>query len=249
MQDRRKYGRQILFDSKIDGLIFVLAEADTGGNNRRDGPGGGQSLCDDQSGPPPYRSQLRHPSNFAFDAQAAPATPLPTVLAGVEILLNGQPTPISFASPNQVNAQIPPGTPTGNARVQARVDGKVSAEITLAISPSSPGIFFYGDNRAVVQNQDGGINGLYLTGIGATTVSVGPGAPSPVDPLALAVNVATLQIGDSQAHVLLTGLTPGFVGLAQINFQVPELAAGDYPLTVNIDAVRSNSPLFRIGNP
>lgn len=35
----------------------------------------------------------------------------------------------------------------------------------------------------------------------------------------------------------------------QINFQVPELAAGDYPLTVTADGVPSNSPLFRIGNP
>ncbi len=200
-------------------------------------------------------------SHLAFDTQAASSTPLPTVLAGAEILLNGQPIPISFASPNQVNAQIPPQTPTGPARLQARVDGNVSAEITVTISAASPGIFVYGDNRAVVQNQDGGINGpdspelpgryavLYLTGIGATTVAVAPGAPSPVDPLAYAVNGATLQVGEAEANVLFTGLTPGFVGLAQINFQVPELAAGDYPLTVTIDGVQSNSPLFRIGTP
>jgi uncharacterized protein (TIGR03437 family) len=56
-------------------------------------------------------------------------------------------------------------------------------------------------------------------------------------------------VGDAQANVLFTGLTPGFVGLAQINFQVPELAAGDYPLTVTIDRVKSNSPLLRIGTP
>lgn len=200
-------------------------------------------------------------SNLALDTRAASATPLPTALAGAEILLNGQPIPISFASPGQVNAQIPPDTPVGPVQLQARVDGNLSSEITLNILPAAPGIFVYGDNRAVVQNQDGGINGpdspelpgrfavLYLTGIGATTVTVAPGAPSPADPLAFAVNGATLQVGDAPANVLFTGLTPGFVGLAQINFQVPEVAAGDYPLTVTIDGVPSNSPLLRIGTP
>ncbi len=200
-------------------------------------------------------------SHLAFDTQAASSTPLPTRLAGAEVLLNGQPIPLAFASPGQVNAQIPPNTPPGGVRLQARVDGNLSSEITLDLRPASPGIFVYGDNRAVVQNQDGGINGpdtpelpgrfavLYLTGIGATTATVAPGAASPTDPLAFAVNGATLQVGDAQANVLFTGLTPGFVGLAQVNFQVPELAAGDYPLTVTIDGVQSNSPLLRIGTP
>jgi uncharacterized protein (TIGR03437 family) len=200
-------------------------------------------------------------ANLAFDTQAASSTPLPTRLAGAEILVNGQPIPIAFASPGQVNAQIPPGTPVGPARLQARVDGNLSAEITIDLAPAAPGIFVYGDNRAVAQNQDGGINGpdtpelpgrfavLYLTGIGATTVPVAPGAPSPTDPLAFAAEGATLQVGDTPANVLFTGLTPGFVGLAQINFQVPELPAGDYPLTVTIGGNPSNAPLFRIGTP
>ncbi len=200
-------------------------------------------------------------AHLAFDTQAASSTPLPTRLAGAEVLLNGQPIPLAFASPGQVNAQIPPATPVGPARLQARVDGNLSGEIIITLSSAAPGIFVYGDNRAVVQNQDGGINGpdspelpgrfavLYLTGIGATTATVAPGAPSPADPLAFAVNGATLQVGDAPANVLFTGLTPGFVGLAQINFQVPELAAGDYPLTVTIDGVPSNSPLLRIGTP
>jgi uncharacterized protein (TIGR03437 family) len=198
-------------------------------------------------------------TDLALATQSAAFSPLPTVLAGAEVLVNGQAIPITFASPGQVNAQIPPGTTTGTAKLRARVDGKTSAEIDLQVAAAAPGIFVYGDNRAVAQNQDNSINGpdapeapgryavLYLTGIGVTDTQVAAGAPSPADPLARPRGAVELRVGNRDVSVLFCGLTPGFIGLAQVNFQVPDLEPGDYPVVVKVDGSESNAPLFRIG--
>jgi uncharacterized protein (TIGR03437 family) len=141
------------------------------------------------------------------------------------------------------------------------VDGKLSAEIDVMIAAAGPGIFVYGNNRAVAQNQDGAINGeaspeaprryavLYVTGIGATDNAVAAGALSPANPLARATLPFELRIGEAIANVIFVGLTPGFIGLGQVNFEVPELSPGDYPITLRIAGILSNAPLFAVGQP
>lgn len=197
-------------------------------------------------------------AELSLETRAASFAPLVTALAGAEILVNGQPIPIVFASPGQVNAQLPPTIAAGPAKLRSRVDGKQSAEIDIQIRAASPGIFIYGNNRAVAQNQDGVINGvdngeapgrfavLYVTGIGATDNPVAAGVLSPANPLARAVGAVELRVGDRVANVLFTGLTPGFVGLGQVNFEVPDLDAGDYPIVLQIAGQASNAPLFRV---
>jgi uncharacterized protein (TIGR03437 family) len=200
-------------------------------------------------------------ANLAIETRLANFAPLATALGGAEILLNGQPIPVGFASPNQVNVQIPPTAPLGPAKLRARVDGKLSAEIDVQIGAAAPGIFIYGNNRAVAQNQDGAINAegvpaavgtygvLYVTGIGATDNPVAAGALSPSSPLARAVSPAELRVGDAVANVLFIGLTPGFIGLGQVNFEVPPVAAGDHPITLRLAGVLSNAPLFSVSAP
>lgn len=200
-------------------------------------------------------------ANLALETRAANFAPLITALGGAEILLNNQAIPIVFASPGQVNAQIPPAFPLGPAKLRARVDGKLSAEIDVSIAAAGPGIFVYGNNRAVVQNQDGSINGesspempgkyavLYFTGIGATDNVVAAGTLSPANPLARAALPFELRVGDAVANVLFVGLTPGFVGLGQANFEVPALPSGDHPMTLRIAGVLSNAPLLAISAP
>lgn len=199
-------------------------------------------------------------ANLALETRAANFAPLPTTLGGAEILLNNQPLPVVFASPGQVNAQIPPAFPLGPAKLRARVDGKLSAEIDVTIAAAAPGIFVYGDNRAVAQNQNGAINGeasperpgnyavLYFTGLGATDNPVPPGALSPTAPLARGTLPFELRLGDRLANVIFLGLTPGFVGLAQANFEVPALEAGDHAVTLRINGVVSNAPRFAVAS-
>jgi uncharacterized protein (TIGR03437 family) len=48
-------------------------------------------------------------------------------------------------------------------------------------------------------------------------------------------------------QVLFAGMAPGFVGLVQVNFQVPDLPAGDYPIQVSIGSAQSNAPAMTVG--
>jgi len=43
-------------------------------------------------------------------------------------------------------------------------------------------------------------------------------------------------------------LTPGSVGLYQVNFTVPSIAKGTYPVQINIAGQLSNEPVMTIGN-
>ena len=45
---------------------------------------------------------------------------------------------------------------------------------------------------------------------------------------------------------MMTGLTPGSIGLYQANFVVPKVAAGDRTVVITISGQASNAPLISI---
>jgi uncharacterized protein (TIGR03437 family) len=110
----------------------------------------------------------------------------------------------------------------------------------------------------VVQNQDFTINTganparpgsviiVYMTGQGAVDNPVATGAPASGNPLSQARLPVTAAIGGRTAEVLFAGLTPGFVGLLQVNLRVPLLSSGDYPVVVTIGGVASNSAVITV---
>jgi uncharacterized protein (TIGR03437 family) len=50
----------------------------------------------------------------------------------------------------------------------------------------------------------------------------------------------SITIGAQNADVLYLGLTPTLVGVYQVNFKVPSIAAGDYPVMVTVNGIASN---------
>src|SRR4029077_17021423 len=92
---------------------------------------------------------------------------------------------------------------------------------------------------------------LYATGQGpALTVPVSTGAAAPSSPTAqVAPSVAvTATIAGKNVPVAYAGLTPGLVGLLQVNLQVPSgLPPGDYPLLLMVGGATSNTATIRIG--
>jgi uncharacterized protein (TIGR03437 family) len=83
----------------------------------------------------------------------------------------------------------------------------VSATATFNVVPAAPGIFTYGNNLAVAQNQGYTLNTasnpakagsyvtVYLTGIGPLDNPVGLGQATPMQPLSQATTPAQAAVG------------------------------------------------------
>jgi uncharacterized protein (TIGR03437 family) len=128
----------------------------------------------------------------------------------------------------------------------------------VKVTSAAPGIFEYGNNRAVVQNDDFSLNSessgavagsyivAYLTGSGPLDNPVQTGVPAPSAPLSRPLGAVTASLNGVPAEVAFAGLTPGFVGLMQVNAKVPSLPPGTYPLVVSIAGQWSNSALVTV---
>lgn len=169
--------------------------------------------------------------------QASRERPLPTALGESCITVNGLPIPLIFVSGKEINAQIPFEV-VGSTTLILRTPGGVSDNFNLSVSPTAPSIF-----RTLIEGIDGpvativnGRNGLlvtnsnpvkrndtiviYLTGLGKTNPPVDAGLSSPADPLARALVEPIVSLGGVEIPVTYSGLTPGEVGVYQINAQV-----------------------------
>jgi uncharacterized protein (TIGR03437 family) len=86
---------------------------------------------------------------------------------------------------------------------------------------------------------------LYLVGGGAATPPVNSGAAAPASPLSTFGAVGA-TVGSVPANVVFAGLTPGSVGLMQVNLQIPDLPAGNYPVKVTVGPEVSNTPTIAV---
>ena len=189
-------------------------------------------------------------------ATATAAVPLPLNLAGAHVLVNGRVSPLVYASPTQIIFQVPYATAIGEGAVVVTVDGAPSAAAPMMVRQAAPSILTYGNNRAVVQHSDYSINSsancaqqgsyvvVYLIGSGPLTNSIPTGAVTPAEPFAMSALPTTVTIGGTPAPVIFAGMTPGFVALMQVNFQIPSGAPGDLPLQVSIGGTQSNEALI-----
>jgi uncharacterized protein (TIGR03437 family) len=151
------------------------------------------------------------------------------------IQVNGVSVPVLFVSPTQVNAQLPP-VDTGTLRLAT--PGGVVDNIPLNISATAPAIFritvpgladpvpaiIRDKNNQVVTLSNpihrGDVLVIYATGLGHTNPDLPAGTPAPADTLAGVRVAPTITIGGLPAEVLYAGLTPGQVGVYQINVKV-----------------------------
>ncbi|MGH9668118.1 MAG: IPT/TIG domain-containing protein, partial [Bryobacteraceae bacterium] len=190
---------------------------------------------------------------------ASQEIPLPTALGNSCLTVNGQPIPILFVSPAQVNAQLP-FQASGSVTLILRTPGGVSDNYNRVILPTAPSVFHSGvagpltnvptlvraDNNLLVTDANPIHTGdslvIYLTGLGQTNPAQDAGQPAPSSPLANALVQPTVTINGVSLPVVYAGLSPGEVGVYQINVNVPKsVPAGlDDTLTITQGATSTS---------
>jgi uncharacterized protein (TIGR03437 family) len=199
-----------------------------------------------------------------------------TTLGGASVTFNGIPAPLFSSFPAQLNVEIPEElTGATSATVLVTVGGRTSAPRTVPLGSDSPGVFTIpsgGTGQGAVQIANtvifaapsGSIQGaqarpanpgdyltIYCTGLGSVTNPPATGAPAPSNPFSTTTATPQVAIGGITANVSFFGLTPGFVGLYQINAQVPAgVPAGNaIPLVLTIGGQPSNTVSVAISGP
>jgi uncharacterized protein (TIGR03437 family) len=158
--------------------------------------------------------------------------------------------PLFFASDNQINYQMPYSTAPGAASVVILRDDGIAAHGSVNSAAAAPALFSAdasGRGQAAAQNSDFSRNGdpattpqakrarkgdfviLYGSGAGSQFVNANNHQPIAIkdgeaatsNPLAATATLPAVTIGGKNATVYFSGLAPGFVGLWQLNVQVP----------------------------
>jgi uncharacterized protein (TIGR03437 family) len=212
---------------------------------------------------PPGSAFVLFGIDLATKEASAISVPLQNSLLTTTVTVNGQAVPLFYVSPSQIDAQMPWEIPGGTVASVVVTNGKSTSNAAAVYVPATgtPGISVYNTNRAVVTNSDGSVNTptapasvgdevvAWFTG-GGPVQGAGPlvtGAPAP-NGLSWVTGNYTVTVGTVQAAVDYIGLTPGSIGLYQVNFTVPSIAKGTYPLQIDIAGQASNKPVITVGN-
>ncbi len=194
-------------------------------------------------------------SNFASGQAFASTLPLPTSLGGVSVELasNGEQFPLWYASPTQINAQLPYDVGTGQIQIRVRTAAGVSSTDTITVAARAPKIFtvdFSGAGSAVATNTNYQVLTsslpanpadtvvLWMNSMGAGSADPLSGAPAPgltAGSVPSTISGVTATVNGQDAPVTFAGLTPGSVGLYQVNVRVPFIVISG-PVAIQVTA-------------
>jgi uncharacterized protein (TIGR03437 family) len=173
--------------------------------------------------------------------QPATTFPLPTLLGGSQVLMNGIAAPLVYVSAGQINAQVPWELAGATSlSVQVLSNGVASNTATTMSAGTAPGIFAvtHAADGSLVTSGNPAVPGEYLviycTGLGLVTNQPASGAVASGSALSSTVKTTVVTIAGVSANVVFSGLTPGFAGLYQVNVQAPAnavVSSGAAPAT------------------
>jgi uncharacterized protein (TIGR03437 family) len=192
--------------------------------------------------------------NLAASASSPTTVPLPNSFQGVEAIVGGLSAPLFYVSKTQLVVQVPSELAPNKTYSGILVaNGQYTLPQPVDLVAANPGTVAFSDGRLVAQHGDytlvdssrpakpGETLTIYLVGMGATNPAVPSGAPAPVDPLARVPGVVKVVVDGQPAVVSFAGLTPGGVGLYQINFAVPAVRSGTLDVVITQDGVAANA--------
>lgn len=208
-------------------------------------------------------------SNLATATMVANTTPLPIQLAGTSVKVKDSAgterfAPLFFVSPTQINYQLPPGTATGLATIMMTSANGNSIIEQGIIFTTNPGLFTADASGAglaaavAFRVKAGGAQSYEpvarfdsaQNGFVAMPIDLGP-ATDQVFLLLFGTGIrnnstslpVTARIGGVNAPVGFAGAQGEFVGLDQVNVQLPRGLAGrgEVEVVLTVDAQTANA--------
>jgi uncharacterized protein (TIGR03437 family) len=195
-------------------------------------------------------------TNLAPLVQDAQTIPLPTRLAGALVEIGGLPAPLYYVAPGQINAQVPVELSGSTAALVVRNGASASGPVTILLRPAAPGIFTqdssgsgpgaitHASNNLLVSSTLPAVVGefvqIYATGLGRVNPAVSSGRAGSAQPLSPTVAQVTVTMNGVPAPVNFSGLAPGFVGVYQVNAQVPPSVRGTVVVSLSVEGISSN---------
>jgi uncharacterized protein (TIGR03437 family) len=204
---------------------------------------------------------------LADGTAVASSQPLPETLAGAQVLVNGTPAPLFFASPGQINFQLPRDAPatTNNRFTQFIPSGAVTVEVVrngeriragvFQVAPSVPSVFTLDQSgtgpaaaldaftfsgppfNATLAGGEPNVIALFGTGLGADATDADGDVSASVQ----------ARIDGNPAQVLFAGRAPGFIGLNQLNLMLtPGIAPGIHTVIFTRNGVTSSPATIAI---
>ncbi len=208
-------------------------------------------------------------SLLATQAQAASAIPLPTTLGGTTVAVLDSAgklrlSPLFYAGPGQVNYEMPPGTATGTAAVTVTSNAGAVSTGTVTITAVAPGVFSANANGSGVAAATAvrfAANGSQTpvavfqcdsSGKNCTTARMDLGAATDAVFVTFygsgirnrsALSAVQCSIGGVNVPVLFAGPQGTFVGLDQVNVQLPVAlkGRGELDVLLTVDGQSANT--------
>ena len=253
---------------------FTLFEVETSPRQPRVNTGGVVSAASFAAGVPlaPGMIAAVFGPELALRLEQASATSLPTLLGGTTMSFNETvAVPVFFASPLQSNIQIPwELAGLQEATLTARISDEISNAVVVTLAAHSPGLLTVtqtgaGQAAALISGTGllaappGALPGapsrpavkgefveVFATGLGPVSNTPASGTAASASPISEALTMPTVSIGETQARVVFAGLAPGFVGLYQVNVEVPSSAPSGESVPIAISIGGADSPVVQL---
>jgi len=189
-------------------------------------------------------------STYTLMASDIANSTLPTQLANVEVYVDNWPAPLLYVSATQVNFLVPGNEISGDVPVRVVREGVTGPEVMISLVDASPALFPLGNGYIIATHgadgslitvaspaQGGEIIVVYATGLGRTEPNPSPGQ-IPTNPATIE-DYSSLSVfldgAPLQSYLIkYAGVTPGSVGLYQINIELPNPVDPDPQIMVTI---------------
>lgn len=177
--------------------------------------------------------------NLTPKEEAGPASPQAQTLAELAVRAGSRILPLSYASPAQINAQLPYDLPLGPNKLTIVRVGQPDVSADFEIVRNAPGLFgqpgteadgvppfalaFRADGSVITESEPATPNeviNLMGTGLGGYRFNPPPGFAIPTGAEFTLIDPVEVLVGDQTIQPLKVIATPGYVGMTSIQIRI-----------------------------